>query len=106
MYRDTLSDSRFPPFSEETMIETGSPIAPPSYHASISKSDTENFAYYSTCIYVGGAGDIALVTQNGDVVTYVGAVAGTQIVGRFKRVNSTNTDATNLVLQHQGEPVV
>jgi len=87
------------------MTETGSPIAPPKYHAAITKSDSTNFTHFSTCIYVGGAGDVALVTENGDVVTYVGAVAGTQIVGRFKRVNSTNTTATNLVLQHQSELV-
>ena len=83
----------------------GSSIAPPRHHAAITKSDTENLPFYTTCIYVGGAGDLELVTANGDVVTYVGAVAGTQIVGRYKRVNA-GTTATDLVAQHQGEPVV
>lgn len=48
-------------------------------------------------IYVGGAGDIALTTSNGEDVTFVGALVGTIIPIRPSRIKSTNTTATNLL---------
>jgi len=45
-------------------------------------------------LYVGGAGDVAVRTANGSVVTFSGAAAGTTIPIRFDRLMSTNTTAT------------
>jgi hypothetical protein len=47
-------------------------------------------------IYVGGAGVVAVVLQDGTVQNFT-AVAGEVIPIRGKRVNSTNTTATLLV---------
>lgn len=69
----------------------------------IAKSDTVNFdGSVSTTggnvrpadgIYVGGAGVVAVVTQNGAVSNFT-AVPGQTIPVRAIRVNSTNTTAT------------
>lgn len=48
-------------------------------------------------IYVGGAGDIALTTSNGEDVTVYSALAGTVIPIRPSRIKSTGTTATNLL---------
>lgn len=48
-------------------------------------------------VYVGTAGNIAAVQSDGTVVTFVGAQAGDVLPITCKRVNSTNTTASNLV---------
>lgn len=66
----------------------------------ITKSDTVNFApvgnlQYEWCdaIYVGGAGVVAAVLQDGSVQEFT-AVAGELLPIKAKRVNSANTTAT------------
>lgn len=51
-------------------------------------------------IYVGGAGVVALVLENGTVVNFT-AVAGEIIPVRSIRINSTGTTATLLVALYQ-----
>ncbi len=49
-------------------------------------------------VYVGGAGDVALICEdNTSAVTFVGVLAGTILPVRAKKVLSTGTTATNLV---------
>lgn len=48
-------------------------------------------------IWVGGAGNIALTTSNGEDVTISGIIAGTLLPIRPSRIKSTSTTATNLV---------
>lgn len=64
---------------------------------SITPSDVSNFTQQARGIYVGVGGDIAVVSAQGTVVTFKNAVAGTILPVRCKRVNVTNTTATNLV---------
>jgi len=72
--------------------------APARFAFSITPSDTVNFATNTRGIYVGGAGDVVVVTEgDGSVVTFVGAVAGTVIPINASRLNSTSTTATSLV---------
>ena len=63
----------------------------------ITPSDSTNFTVNARGIYVGVVGDITLVTEKGETVTFTSAVAGTIIPVRCSRVNSTGTAATNLV---------
>lgn len=63
---------------------------------SITKSDTDNFAYQVRAIYVGGAGNVVVVTPAGSVVTFTGVPAGTILPVRAIRVNSTDTTATDM----------
>ena len=66
-------------------------------HYAITPSDSTSEAVNFRGVYVGVAGNVAIVTDDGTAVTYVGAAAGSIIPVRGKRVNSTNTTATNLV---------
>lgn len=48
-------------------------------------------------IWVGGAGDIAVIMSDDDTaVTFVGVQAGTLLPFSVSKVMSTNTDATNI----------
>lgn len=68
----------------------------------ITKSDTVNFVAQGTAdpccsaIYVGGAGVVAVVFQDGSVVNFT-CVAAQILPVKAKRVNSTNTTATGIV---------
>jgi len=72
----------------------------------IAPSDTVNFvddtsnnptAYSCASIYVGTSGDIALVSPNGVVKTFKNVPSGTFMPVVCKRVNATNTTATDLL---------
>ena len=63
----------------------------------ISKSDTVDFAFLVRGTYVGGAGDVVVVNPDDTTVTFVGVPAGTILPVQARRVNSTSTDATNMV---------
>lgn len=63
----------------------------------ITKSNSTNFAYQVRAIYVGGRGDVTVVTPAGSVVTFAGVPAGAIIPVRATRVNETGTDATDMV---------
>ena len=66
-------------------------------HAAVVKSDSTVFAEVSA-IYIGGAGDIALVLSGSStVVTYVGVVAGSYLPVNAVKVMSANTTATDIV---------
>lgn len=66
--------------------------------AAITPSDSANFAAGACrAIYVGGAGNVAAVMVNGDVVVFTAPPVGTVLPIVAKRVNSTNTTATLLV---------
>lgn len=62
---------------------------------SITPSDSaaNNWLY----LYVGGAGNIALVTEGGDTVTLSSLPVGSWVWVRTSLVKSTGTTATNLV---------
>jgi hypothetical protein len=48
-------------------------------------------------IWVGGAGNVALVTLAGTIVTFAGCTAGSILPVMASRIMATNTTATNLV---------
>lgn len=70
----------------------------PAYDAfAITPSDSVNFNSPCRAFLVGGAGNVAIVTPSGNVVTLTGLLAGVIYPIVAIRVNSTNTTATNLV---------
>lgn len=71
--------------------------APASRLFAITPSNSTDFTTDTRAIYVGTAGNIAIVTAAGDVVTLSNVPAGTILPIRATRVNSTNTTASNLV---------
>lgn len=68
----------------------------PENAAVVTKDDTAHLDAVST-IYVGVGGDIAVLTANDQVVTFKNVIGGTILPVAVKRVNSTNTDATDMV---------
>jgi hypothetical protein len=58
------------------------------------KSDSTNFTATARALYVGGVGDVTVVTANGNVVTFTAVPTGTILPIRCSRVNSSLTTAT------------
>ena len=52
-------------------------------------------------LYVGGAGNVAAVLEDGTAIAFNAAVAGFLIPVRAKRVNATGTTATGIVALYQ-----
>jgi hypothetical protein len=48
-------------------------------------------------LYVGGAGDVNVITREGTTVLFKAVPVGTTIPIGVKRVKGTNTDATHIV---------
>ena len=48
-------------------------------------------------LYVGGTGDVAVVTANGTTVTFKAMPVGFQISLQIRQVKATGTTATNIV---------
>lgn len=63
--------------------------------AAVTTSDSGD--NYGTGLYVGGAGNVSLVTEGGDTVTFTAPPVGSVIPVRFVKVNATGTTATLLV---------
>lgn len=78
-------------------------LANPQYNkgVAITKSDTDNFADgLCDAIYVGGAGVVVVVFQDGSTASFT-CIAGQVLPVRAKRVNSTNTTATLMIALYQ-----
>jgi hypothetical protein len=67
----------------------------PSRAAAVTPSDTTEI--YASALFVGGAGNVAVVTEGGDTVVFSGVQAGSMLVLRIRQVRSTSTTATNIV---------
>lgn len=65
--------------------------------AAVTPNDSADLTAVASALFVGGAGNIAVVTVGGHEVTLNGATAGSVIQVRVKRVKATGTTATNLV---------
>lgn len=66
----------------------------------ITPNDTVDFSDSRATrrIYVGGAGNLVLLpADGGPAVTFTGVPVGTMLEVAARRVNATNTTATNLV---------
>ena len=66
----------------------------PSRAAVVTPSDTIGAS--GGALYVGGAGNVSLLTGGGDTVVFIGVVPGTILPIQFLRVNAATT-ATNLI---------
>lgn len=70
----------------------------PATHAeAVTPSDTVDLTAISRALYVGGAGNLVVITMGGETVTLVGATAGSIIPLRVTRVKATDTTATSIV---------
>jgi len=69
------------------------------YAKTVTPSDTAELAQPGQ-IYVGGGGDIKVITDGGDTTTFVGVVGGTILPVLVKKVFATGTDATNMLVTY------
>jgi hypothetical protein len=65
--------------------------------AVVTPNDSSDLASIARGLYVGGAGDLSIVTSDGDTVTLTGVQAGTVLPVRVARVRATGTTATAIV---------
>ena len=72
-------------------------MSPAENAVAITPSDVADLPKTSRAIYVGGAGNLAVVTKRGDTVTFQNLGAGSVLSVRVARVLSTGTTATNLI---------
>lgn len=63
----------------------------------MSPSDLAYQPFLSRAVYVGGGGNLAILTAGGDIVILVAVVAGTVLPIRVAKVFATGTTASNLV---------
>ena len=78
-------------------FHSGAEAAPSSSWRTITPSDSANLPAGCRGIYVGGAGNLALVGDNDTVIVFTAVPVGTFMPCAAKRVNSTSTTATLLV---------
>lgn len=65
--------------------------------AAVTPSDSDNLPWLTRGLYIGGDGDVTAVRADGTAVTFKGLTAGTILPINARRVNSTNTTATDIV---------
>lgn len=71
--------------------------SPASDGEAVTPSDSVDLVNVSRAIYVGGDGNISVITNGGTTLTLAGALAGTTIPIRVSRIRATGTTAVNLV---------
>jgi len=77
------------------MSNAGLDQATPTKAMAVTPHDTN--ANVFKMLYVGGAGNVKIVDQDGNTTTFVGVPAGQYIFCQTQLVYSTDTTATNIV---------
>ena len=72
--------------------------SPATNGAAVTASDSTILPEAVRAIYVGGAGNVAVVTSGGDTITFTGVTAGTILPIRVEKILSTGTTATSMVI--------
>jgi hypothetical protein len=75
-------------------------LSPADHAAAVTPSDTVQLAYVTKRLWVGGAGNVTLITVGGETVEYAAVPAGTYLRVRAAQVNATGTTATNIVAEY------
>jgi len=72
--------------------------------AAVTPSNTADIPYvgggdinWPCVLFIGGAGNLRVLTAGGDDVTFTGVLAGSFLPVQVKRVFATGTTATNIV---------
>lgn len=66
-------------------------------YSAIVAHDSTDHPFIFDALYTGTAGNVAVVTTGGIAVTFVAVPAGAILRVQGRRVNSTNTTASNIV---------
>lgn len=66
--------------------------------AAVTPDDNANLAQTARALYVGGAGNLAVILdRDTSAITFLSVAAGTLLPIRARRVMSTNTTATSIL---------
>lgn len=60
----------------------------------VTPSDAVDLSYVSRALYIGGAGNVTVIMQGGQTVTFSGVSAGQILPIRVKQVKASGTTAT------------
>ena len=71
--------------------------SPYEHAAAVTPNDSVDLANATRGIFVGGAGNLAVITLGGETVTLTGVTAGSMLRLRVSRIKSTGTTATNIM---------
>lgn len=63
----------------------------------VTPDDDADLQFVTRFLYIGGAGDVSLVTKGGSTLTFTGLSAGSILTIRASRVRATGTTATNII---------
>lgn len=72
-------------------------FSPLTHAVAVTPHNTNELAYVTRALYVGGTGDVKVTMQDSGEVTFVAIPTGTTLPIRVKKVFSTGTDATDIV---------
>jgi hypothetical protein len=76
-------------------------IRPGASVAAVTPSDSTDIAklngHYPRALWVGGTGNVVIVTPDGEAATLANVADGTLLPIQARRVNSTSTTATSIV---------
>ena len=75
-------------------------LGPASMAADVTPSDSAPLPIASKRLWVGGAGNVSLVTTGGVAIIYSGVPAGSYLQVRAAQVNATGTTATNIIAEY------
>jgi hypothetical protein len=75
-------------------------LSPARHAAAVVPSDIANLPTSSKRLWVGGAGNVKLVTVGGDTVIYTAVPAGTYLKVRAQQVFATLTTASNIIAEY------
>jgi hypothetical protein len=78
-------------------LSTPGSSGPAGNYATVTPSDTVNFAETCRGLWVGTGGNVVCVRPNGTAVTFVNVPDGYLLPVIAKRVNTTSTTASNIV---------
>jgi hypothetical protein len=70
-------------------------------YRAVTPSDSADIGELTKAVWVGGAGNLVAVAQDGTTCTFTGVPAGSWLPLTVKRINSTNTTATSIVALFQ-----
>jgi hypothetical protein len=65
--------------------------------AAVTPSDANDLTVVTRGLFVGGAGNVEVITHGGQTVIFTGVVAGSILPIRVTRVKAASTTATNIM---------
>lgn len=74
-------------------------LSPASMAAAVTPDNSNDLPTAAKRLWVGGTGNVALITTGGSTVTYTSVPAGTYLQVRAARVKATGTTATNIIAE-------